>query len=297
MPAVEMQQALIDTASNDGGWPYFAAKAPRIEASCWALLALQRPGVPLSLQPHRESLFRRQNSAGLFVDVPGVPPNLAFNGLAAIYLLDTADATSRDPLGRLLTALVRSYGVQLPPSPELSQDNSLRGWPWMDATFSWVEPTAWCLLALKKARRKPDALPAGATPSLLDERIAEAETLLVDRACRDGGWNFGNSRAFGQDMRPFVATTALTLLALQDRRESPAVERGVAMLQRAAESESSGLALALSSICLDVLGLPRAAVRDRLFGQWRTTRFLENVHAAAVGLYAVGSEDHRALRL
>ena len=34
----------------------------------------------------------------------------------------------------------------------MRQDGSLQAWSWVDGTFSWVEPTAWCLLLLKKWR-------------------------------------------------------------------------------------------------------------------------------------------------
>ena len=64
--------------------------------------------------------------------------------------------TPPDPLRRLVLAsgllegLTRVRGRSLPPSDVLTQNNALQAWPWLEGTFSWVEPTSYCLLALKR---------------------------------------------------------------------------------------------------------------------------------------------------
>ncbi len=97
-------------------------------------------------------------------------------------------------------------------------------------------------------------------------RIAEAERLLIDRCCRDGGWNFGNANVMGQDLFPHVPTTALALLALQGRREEPAVTRSLAFLESHWSDEPSPLALGLSLICLRTYGRPVEAIEARTAG-------------------------------
>ena len=115
----------------------------------------------------------------------------------------------------------------------------------MDDTFSWVEPTAYCLLALKRARH------LGVVPTRdIAARVDEAERMLADRACAGGGWNYGNAHVFDKDLRPHGPTTALALLALQDRRDLPCVQAGLSFLTAHANRERSGLALALTLICL-----------------------------------------------
>jgi hypothetical protein len=62
----------------------------------------------------------------------------------------------------------------LSPTPEFQQDHAHRGWPWIETTFSWAEPTNWCLLALKKLRRMNTAngtKPTGATPAATLEGV------------------------------------------------------------------------------------------------------------------------------
>ena len=76
-------------------------------------------------------------------------PNYAFHGQALIVLraLSLEHAAGNRTL---LAALQRVKGKGLPASTINRQDNSLQAWSWIDDTFSWVEPTAWCLLALKQ---------------------------------------------------------------------------------------------------------------------------------------------------
>ena len=38
--------------------------------------------------------------------------------------------------------------------------------------------------------------------------------MLLDRRCRDGGWNYGNRRVLGADLPSYPETTALALMAL-----------------------------------------------------------------------------------
>ena len=65
--------------------------------------------------------------------------------------------------------------------------------------------------------------------------------MLVDRCCRGGGWNYGNSNMLGKELRPYVPTTAVALLALQDRGSEPVVTEGLAFLERHATSERSAI--------------------------------------------------------
>ena len=75
-------------------------------------------------------------------------------------------------------------------------------WPWVLGTHSWIEPTAFNVLALKAAGR-------GEHP-----RTREAVRLLVDRLLPTGGCNYGNTTVLGQQLRPHLAPTGLVLLSL-----------------------------------------------------------------------------------
>jgi hypothetical protein len=149
----------------------------------------------------------------------------------------------------------------------------------VDETFSWVEPTAWGLLALKAAPHRPPAATA---------RIDEAERLLFDRACDPGGWNYGNPNVFGQPLRPYVPTTALGLVALQDRRDHPVVRAAIEWLDANWRTEESGFALALAAMALHVLDAPTTPIVEHLTAHVDTVVEFGNLHVAAMALCATG---------
>jgi uncharacterized protein (DUF362 family) len=125
---------------------------------------------------------------------------------------------------RTAAALLRLRGG----IPRLSEDDqeihdidlSIVGWAWADGNFSWVEPTAWACLALRRAGFGGHA------------RVAEGQRLLLDRTFDDGGINYGNRHILGKPLEPVPGPTAITLLALQGRETEPRVAASVRFLQR-----------------------------------------------------------------
>jgi hypothetical protein len=275
----EIRTGLLDARNSDGGWAYMAGKHSRLEPTCWAVLAL---GHSDGLTPSVDPLRRWPRQDNWLVDVAGVPANNAFNALAALtFLQDPASTALAVPI---VTQLVAAKGIQLRPQDFTPQDNSLAAWSWIDGTFSWVEPTAWCLLLLKKSR-------AVTRVSGAEERIRAGEQMLLDRACRIGGWNYGNSNVFGKELWPYVPTTALALLAMQDRRHDPVIARALDQLQNDVRSERSAVALALTVICLRVYGMPSDTLEQQLreisVGVGAGVSPAENVLGRAMTLYAL----------
>jgi hypothetical protein len=284
-PAIGDQPIAVTTAiangrNGDGGWGYFRSKASRLEPTAWVSLT----NSPLS-DPAREWLAGRQTADGWLVDVPAVPVNYGFNGLALMALLAGGQTT---PItDRLTERIVGVKGLAVAQSPALRQDNSLQAWSWVEGTFSWVEPTAYCLLGVKRAR----GLGAGRHTET-SARVDEAERMLADRACAGGGWNYGNANAFDKDLRPHGPTTALALLALQDRRDLPCVQTGLQFLTAHAERERSGLALALSLICLRAFGVDHAALRRAAIQQIAVSLAMGNHATLGALLAALRDDDH-----
>jgi hypothetical protein len=287
-----LRDAIAAGANAGGGWGYYRGRGSRIEPTVWALLALdaQRDVSPADLDSHLRWLTRSRDGRGQFVDDAALPVNYAFNGQGAIALRALRARPAAGLVPAVLEALVAAKGVAIEQSPQFRQDNSLQGWAWMDGTFSWVEPTAWCTLALKSSPRRPADAAA---------RIHEAERLLLDRACADGGWNFGNSVVLGQVLRPYVTCTAIALLALQDRRSDPVVASGWRWLRQHRLSEVSGMALALTAMCARIYGEPAADVETRLRELAATSVFLGNLHVTSMALYALSAGTHglKAFRL
>jgi hypothetical protein len=284
--ASRLQDALTGSANPGGGWPYYAGKRSRIEPTCWALMALAASAADpaewlRTAAPHFEWLGHAQRPDGLLVDAVDAPVNFTSNGLAACALGRLGGAVD---LARLLDAIVAAKGVSVNES-DGRQNNRLQGWPWMSDTFSWIEPTCLCVLALKQSGRER----AGA-----EARIAEANELIVNRMCESGGWNYGNASVIGQDLRPYVPTTALALIALQDRANTAAVERSLAWLRAARLKEASATALSLAAIGLRLYGQPVDDVERHLTDDIDRAMRVGNLHALAMMLYALTADRHHA---
>lgn len=268
----QLRDQLGAARNADGGWPYYAGRQSRIEPTAWALLALNDSGAARALQ-------QWQAAGGLLAE-PGINVvNYGFNAVATLALAAARDANGSGAAARRLAeALIGSKGVQIPDHPAIRQDGSLQGWSWTDGTFSWVEPTAWCLLAVKKVA--PDHPGARA-------RIDEAERVMRDRACEGGGWNFGNAAVYGQPLPAHVPPSALGVLALQDRRQDPMVQQAVAYLRRSAILEGSTTALALSWIALRAVAAPEDGISEALLARVSVARDFGNLASAAMLYYVL----------
>jgi hypothetical protein len=272
-----LRDALLESRTHDGTWPYISGKQGRLEPTCWALLALGRAD---GGGPDLEALKGWRRRENWLIDVDGAPPNQAFNGFAGVTCL--AQPHGRDLIARLAARVIEAKGARFPSSDVIRLDASLQAWSWVDGTASWVEPTAWCLLFLKKYVKFAPA-PAAA------ERISVGERLLLDRACVDGGWNYGNTKVFGKDLWPYVPTTALALMAMQDRRMEPVIQQSLAQLEKDVASERSMSALALTIICLRVFGIPQGQVQRDLYAlvERNQTQWRDNLLGVAMALYAL----------
>jgi len=270
----ELRSAVLAARNADGGWGYQAGKSSRLEPTCWALMALARvDGRTLDA----EVLRQWPTDQRWLADVPGAPANIGFNGLAALSLMsDPRGSAGAQLIGRLILA---AKGKRLDQSTVLRQDNSLQAWSWVDGTFSWVEPTCWCLLLVKKLRRQ-----------LGDEaeyRIRIGEAMLRDRACLDGGWNYGSSNVYGQELFPYVSTTALGLIAMQDHATDPVVLRARERLEADYASEPTPMSLALTAIALETHKRPRDGARALLSKHLSSPSIATSTLARAMGLYAL----------
>lgn len=274
----DLTESLRRGRNADGGWGYYREKTSRLEPTAWGTLALHAG------QPAEEAAVLRNwpSADGLLLEHAGGEPNYGFHGLA-LLVMNACGVQHRAGNASLAGGLQRVKGIALAQSSSSRQNNSLQAWSWIEGTFSWVEPTAWCLLALKKSAQ----IGAGRVDSA---RVDEAERLLIDRSCVSGGWNYGNSDSFGQDLRPYVPTTAVALLAMQDRRAHPVVGRSLDYLEKHATSERSGSTLALVLLALRVYGRRNDEVREALIEQMPLTMELGNQASIAMALCALGPE-------
>ena len=280
---------LVAAALPSGGWLYYAGQRGRIEPTCWALLALAGAKASDDVRVAArgvEFLRSLQRDDGLLIESGVTEPNYAWNALALFVLTNLGSAAPSGMADKLTAALLAVKGIQVDDRGGVfKQDASLQAWSWTPQTFSWIEPTAYAVLAVRKRG------PIGATAAA---RLAEAEAVILDRVCGTGGWNYGNSQVLSQDLRPYVPTTALALVAMQHRRDHPAVVKSLNWLSSHALAERSAMALSLAAIALRVFGRPVDPVLQALREQDAKTGALGNVHLMAMTGFALAIPSHGA---
>jgi len=279
-----LREYLLAGRNSDGGWGYARGKASRLEPTSCAVLALGDPQIA------REALASWPVRDGLLLERSGGEPNYGFHALALIAFGASGVEHSAGNAA-LVSGLERAGGLRLEPSTVNRQDNRLQGWSWIAETFSWVEPTAWGVLALKRAR--------SLRWSGVDEaRLHESESVLFDRMSPLGGWNYGNSNMLGTELHAYVPNTSVALLALQDKRDDPAVQRSVTFLEEHATWESSSYALGLAALALRAYGRDIAGVVDAIERQVPITCDLDQQLGLGMALIALQEENAtRAFKL
>lgn len=214
MPAVELLDRLAGLAHPDGGWGYQPGQPAHLEPTCLALLALagDRERYASVIQGGLRALSANALPDGSYRLQRGRPQAAWPTALVLATLTTLGDQPTGPTAERLLTI----EGRVLKADPEIADmldiDVSLMGWPWAEDTFSWVEPTSWACIALRKAGK-------GDHP-----RVQEGLRLLLDRAFDTGGANYGNRIILGKTTEPIPGPTSVLLLALQGLQAEPRID-------------------------------------------------------------------------
>ena len=285
---------LRQTQNPDGGWGAIAGKQSNTESTALGLLALR------SLDDLRENsvlekaeqwLANTQNPDGSWSYGAGSKAPSWSTALAVMALSDSSVEAERlvragnwilaqeGSKPGILAKLILALSFQ---KKAVHLNDDLVGWSWTPGSFSWVEPTSYCLIALKKIKSRLSA-------KAVQERVDQAELMIYDRMCEGGGWNYGNAAVYGDPLWPYPDITALALIALQDHKERNDNRVSLRALSKMAETTDSGLALGWTTICLSVYGEDISELRKRLDQKFARTKFLGETKPVALAILA--SED------
>ena len=206
------KEELLRLRDRSGAWAYRSDQGPSAEPTALACLGLWScQGDPparsrdSAIQRGADWLLSLQNGNGSL----GINPSLSSPCWAtahAILLWKVLDVHSQ-ARERAAAWLLAEKGSPVAVDPAylgsvVGHDPTLIGWPWIDGTHSWVEPTAMAILALEREGR-------GHHP-----RVEEGIRVIENRALSCGGWNYGNTSVFGRQLRPQPGPTGQALLAL-----------------------------------------------------------------------------------
>ncbi len=192
-------------------------------ASAYQLVAMQQANGEVGIRPGEES--------------PGWPTSLAIVAWAAV--LRQQARSLQGNIDRAVAWLLANRGEGFERTDTFGHNTELIGWSYAKKTHSWVEPTAFGVLALKAAGREREAA------------TREGVSVLIDRQLPGGGLNYGNTYVLGQLIRSHVQPTGIALLALAGETDpSGRLDKSTAWLRRNIGPETTPLSLAWA-----VLGL------------------------------------------
>ncbi len=219
----EIVTATLSALRNaDGGYPPAAGGASEPEPTALAAVALDD-------ERARTWLLDHQRPDGAWFVGPDALGSDAATPFGALAL--EGSAASESAIDYLIAH----------PAAYIDPDNpENRGWGWTYGTYTWVDPTARTLMALNRLR--PDAGP-----------IPRGQLALALRECGGGGWNYGSPEVLGTKVEPYLATTAMAVMALHGLAD-PMLERGINVIKRLWHEEDGMLSGALAVAALRLTG-------------------------------------------
>jgi squalene cyclase len=266
--------SLLENLQNDdGGWGFHAGGQSRVEPTSWAVRALSH-----SAESGDAKNFRRATDFLRSRQLPdGSWPACAEMSAGSWITSLTCSALAADPESAKYVAAGlrwlcddfprdsspwRRFVRRIRNESHLAKQNDLyRGWGWTPKTSSWVEPTAFALMALRDA-------PAAQLPENASQRRELAVDLLYDRMCPGGGWNCGNPSVYGVDGEALVLPTCWALLALRQAQVKPGRALSLAWLQKEFANIESAASLAVARMTLENYGIERQASPNT---EWQTS--------------------------
>ena len=286
---------LLQNQNSDGGWGALRGKRSNTEATSLAIAALKALAENTAAENRKRGidwLVRQQNKDHSWPLNETVKEGSWTTALAITALSDTTENSEH-----VLAAarwLLEQEGSKPGILAEIvlwvtgksrvnKLDKDLIGWSWVPISFSWVEPTSYALIALKKQRARL----AGTN---VDERIRQADALIYDRMCTGGGWNYGNSKVLDYALWPYPDITALALIALQDRAGEKANQESLQVLSKLARETDSGLALCWAAICFNLYGQDQSDFHKQIDKRFAATAFLGETKSLALAVIALGGK-------
>lgn len=248
-----LRRKIIARALPDGGFSSSPGGQYRPDASAWAILALTSAGEYENLlELARSMLAADQLDDGRICISKNHPQSFWPTALAVLAWNNSPTHGKSQEKG--IDFLLETSGKHWPKESDspVANDPSLRGWPWIADTHSWVEPTSLVLMALGVAGK-------GNHP-----RAEEARRMLLNRQLENGGWNYGNTAIFSQQLQPMPGSTGLALSALAGGSTRESVEKSLLYLKREMSRLETPLSFGWGCLGLSAWGERPGIQRDAL---------------------------------
>jgi hypothetical protein len=224
---------ICSRALPEGGFSVKGDGIFRPDATAWAILALKSAVCCNEyIAEACRRLSQNQLADGRVPLITTIPAAYWPTALAALAWQKSVGYG--DSVQKAVAFLVNNTGLHSTKTRDSvsEHDTEIKGWPWVENTHSWVEPTSMAVLALRSSGH-------GEHP-----RVLEAVRMLLDRQLPSGGWNMGNTFVLGKELLPFPESTGHALTALNSFSNAEVVQKSLAYLNKTIQDLRTPLALA-----------------------------------------------------
>jgi hypothetical protein len=246
-------EMILSRSVTGGGFAQRPGSGYRPDATAWGILALSSGG------RHREAVENscRRLAASQLTD-GRVPVAEGFDTaywptpLAALAWKKAGVFSGQlESATKFLLGTSGLHGPKEKNAPT-GHDTAIRGWSWIENTHSWIEPTSMAILALK------------ATGNSEHDRVHEAVRMILDRQLSSGGWNYGNTTVFNQELLPMPEHTGQALCALSGSVQHTVVEKSINYSQKGISNLQTPLSLCWSLFGLTAWSIGMKDIKERI---------------------------------
>jgi len=244
---IEIYQNSLHTIRNlhrpSGGFSYDQDEDARPDSTAWAIIALSVFGKDEQFCEEGRNYLQKQQDTEGRLRIGSNYPNASWPTPLAIIAWATSDQYQKEK-DLAIQFLINFSGYHFPKNDNsiLDHDPSIKGWPWIADTHSWVIPTGLAIIALQIV-------------GVTHQRILEGQNMILDRQLAQGGWNYGNTVTFGKELHPFPECTGVALQALSHTTDSTLIEKSIDYLIRELPNLRTPISLGWALLGLGAWGM------------------------------------------
>ena len=264
---------LWERALPEGGYAAKPKGDYRPDATAWAILALSSAGTKDNLlESSRARLLDSQLKDGRVCVSPEHPD--AYWPTPLAILAWQGSHSQLEPQSRAIDFLINTTGLhwQRKADSPVVHDTSIQGWSWTGNTHSWIEPTVLSLIAFQSAGYGTH------------KRAKEATRMLMDRQLNQGGWNYGNTVVFDQELRPMPENTGMALNALAGRVAEEKVTKSLNYIASQIKHLRTPLSLGWSLLGLEAWGKRPDDARRRILESLKLQKIYGNYDTSLLAI-------------
>jgi hypothetical protein len=246
-------EIILNRMLPGGGFAQRDNSVFRPDATAWAIIALsdEKPHSS-NIQSACRRMVENQLSDGRVVLSEGLDTAWWPTPIAALAWKKTTGFESA--ASAAVNFMLNASGLHFPKDKDavVGHDTTIRGWPWIENTHSWIEPTCLTVLALKAAGYRDHV------------RVLEAKRMILDRQLKSGGWNYGNTSVFQKELLPMPDHTGQALCALSGMAQRLELQKSIDYAEDQLTSLTSPLSLCWCLFGLKAWAVETAGIRKKI---------------------------------